>query len=284
MLDALISFNIRGVRFGVVVNEERKLVGLMSIKRIISFIAGHGELGRAVREEHNFNAYRAMLATPVSKIMRREFPYAIFGKHGLEDIINMMIEHNIGAVPVVAEDKTILGIVTERHLTAIVQVAPMHVAVHEVMSPNPVSVPSGSNLWDAVRVMAEKWIRHLPIVDREGRVEALLTARDIIVYLSEDIILEKLERHRIDEVLSKIPVEEVITESVVTTSPEEDLNKALRKLRARGLSSLVVTDEDQKLIGIVTERDIVTRLPKKLGLEPFYDYIKPVIVYARPFF
>ncbi len=282
MLDALIAFNIRGVRFGVVVDRERKLRGLMSIKRIIKLVACHGDW-KVFCEKHGMNVYDTLVGTRVSETMRRETPHVVLGKHSFEDVIEIMAKEKIGAVPVVLEDGTVVGIITERHIVAITQVAPLHVAVHEIATKDVVTIDPGKTVGETIKVMAEKWIRHLPIVDEEGRPVAIVTSRDIVDYLSHEETLRMLRRGRDKEVMEK-PVLEIASRSIVAVPPSEDLHVALRLMRNRALSSILLVDATNRLAGIVTERDIVVKLPRLFGLEKFYDHVRQTVIYARPYF
>ncbi len=283
MIDALIAFNVRGVRFGVVVDRERRLRGLMSIKRIISFVTCAGEW-RWVCERFGGNIYRALTEVRVSEVMRPDPPYVVLGRFSVEDVIDIMAEHQLGAVPVVLEDGRVVGIISERHLTSIIHVAEKTVSVGEVMTERPVTVGLDASLGEAARVMGERWIRHLPLVDGEGRPRQLLLAADVVAYLSEDHVLSRLRKGYNQAVFDRVRAAEVATEALLTVKPYEDLAAALRRMRSRGLSGIVVVDEEGRVAGIVTERDIVVRLPKKLGLEAFYDAVRARIVFARPIF
>ena len=282
MLDALIAFNIRGVRFGVVVDRERKLRGLMSIKRIMKLVACHGDW-RSFCERHGMNIYDTLVGTRVSETMRRKTPYVVLGKHSLEDVIEIMSREGIGAVPVVLEDGTVVGIITERHIVAITQVAPLHVAVHEIASRDLVTIAPDKSVGETIATMAEKWIRHLPIVDEEGRPVAIVTSRDIVDYLSHEETLRLLRKGRDEEVMGR-NVLDIASRNIVAVPPSEDLHVALRLMRNRALSSILLVDATGRLVGILTERDVVVKLPKLFGLEKFYDHVRQTVIYARPYF
>ncbi|MBC7114195.1 MAG: CBS domain-containing protein [Archaeoglobi archaeon] len=57
----------------------------------------------------------------------------------------------------------------------------------------------------------------------------------------------------------RVPVREIMTRNVVKASPETDLVTAAKEMARRGVGSIVVT-EDGTPVGIVTERDIVTKV------------------------
>ncbi len=283
MVDALLAFNARGVRFGVVVDSEGRLKGLMSIKRIISFVTCTREW-KWVCERFNGDIYKALNSVRVEEVMRPDPPHVVFGRFSVEDVIDTMYEHGIGAVPVVLEDGRVIGIITERHLTSIIEVGKGSVSVSEVASRNPISAPVDVSVGEAARIMGENWIRHLPLVDGERRPKHLLLAVDLVNYLSEERVLDRLRKGYRKLVFDETKAADLVSESMLTVRPGDDLSRALRRMRGRGLSAMIVVDEEGRLEGIVTERDIVVRLPKKLGLEAFYDAVRGRIVYARPYF
>ena len=93
-----------------------------------------------------------------------------------------MKEHNVGAVPVCDGDK-IIGIITDRDV-ALRSVAagksPQDQTVREIMSSNPVIGRPEMNVVDASRIMSERQIRRLPIVDNDNLV-GIVSLGDIAV-------------------------------------------------------------------------------------------------------
>jgi len=67
---------------------------------------------------------------------------------------------------------------------------------------------------------------------------------------------------------------------VITIDAERDVGEALQKMKRHGIGSLIVTVDDEPK-AIVTERDIVTKLPKITGVEVFIDELEKTITAAR---
>lgn len=103
-------------------------------------------------------------------------------KDSVEKAAELMKEHNIGAVPVCEGDK-VIGIITDRDI-ALRSVASgkdsKSQSVREIMSSNPVTGTSDMDIQDASRVMSERQIRRLPIVDSENLV-GMVSLGDIAV-------------------------------------------------------------------------------------------------------
>ncbi len=89
----------------------------------------------------------------------------------------MMAEYRISGVPVVDENRRLLGIITNRDMRFITDKS---LLVKEVMTPMPlVTAKKGTSLDEAAKVLQEHKIEKLPIVDDEGILRGLITIKDI---------------------------------------------------------------------------------------------------------
>jgi IMP dehydrogenase len=89
----------------------------------------------------------------------------------------MMAEYRISGVPVVDENRKLLGIITNRDMRFITDKS---LLVKEVMTPMPlVTAKKGTSLDEAAKVLQEHKIEKLPIVDDEGVLRGLITIKDI---------------------------------------------------------------------------------------------------------
>jgi CBS domain-containing protein len=77
------------------------------------------------------------------------------------------------------DGEQLLGILTERDiLKAVAEGTDLDAPVAEVMSKDLVTVDPSTSLRDAARIMADRWIRHLPVVDG-GRLVGVVSQRDL---------------------------------------------------------------------------------------------------------
>ena len=95
----------------------------------------------------------------------------------VQDALNMMHEYRIGGIPVIDDDKKLVGIVTnrdlrfERNLTRIID---------EVMTKDDlVTTSQSTNLEEAADILQNHKIEKLPVVDKNGRLVGLVTYKDI---------------------------------------------------------------------------------------------------------
>jgi len=102
--------------------------------------------------------------------------------------IELMVERDVGSVLVVDRDDRLVGIFTERDLLRHYLEAQskfLYLTVEEVMTSPVISVSPTTPLAQALELMSEKDIRHVPVLDREGRVVGYLTWKNLFRVLSD---------------------------------------------------------------------------------------------------
>ncbi len=100
----------------------------------------------------------------------------------LEEAAKLMKENNIGSVIVVSKDGKIEGIITERDLVFAMAEGKVgkNYPVWMFMTENPITVEPGTPIIDALKLMRDANIRHLPVVDKEGKPVGMLSIRDLV--------------------------------------------------------------------------------------------------------
>jgi IMP dehydrogenase len=95
----------------------------------------------------------------------------------VRDVLNIMSEYHIGGVPVVDDQRKLVGIVTNRDLRFQKDLSRQ---ISEVMtSQNLITAHVGTDLTAAADILQEHKIEKLPVVDDEGRLVGLITYKDI---------------------------------------------------------------------------------------------------------
>lgn len=93
------------------------------------------------------------------------------------DALKMMEEYHIGGIPVVDDDRRLVGIVTNRDLRFESNLSRM---IDDVMtSEGLVTTTQSANLEEAAKILQQHKIEKLPVVDSEGRLVGLVTYKDI---------------------------------------------------------------------------------------------------------
>jgi CBS domain-containing protein len=98
----------------------------------------------------------------------------------------------------------------------------------------------------AATLMEWRHVRHIPVEDDAGHLIGLVSHRALLRLVAEGTLGSD----------RKIMVRQVMNSSPITVAPETDTVSAIRLMREKQLACLPVT-RDGKLVGLVTERDLV---------------------------
>lgn len=113
--------------------------------------------------------------------------------------VRTMAEESIGAVAVM-EGSRLVGIFSERDLMLRVvseKRDPDQTRIREVMTTPVETIPRDSTVDDALKVMLEQHIRHLPILDRDRRLSGMISMRNLLHEKVEELTdqLDSLEAY-----------------------------------------------------------------------------------------
>ena len=114
--------------------------------------------------------------------------YSIEAGSTVLEAARFMMEHNIGALPVLRNGE-LAGIFSERDIMNRVVAAgrmPGHTAVSEVMTPNPRAVSVDESIEECLFIMHEFGFRHLPIVDGK-ELKGLVSLRDVVMRQAAEV-------------------------------------------------------------------------------------------------
>ena len=114
--------------------------------------------------------------------------YSVEATRTVLEAARFMMEHNIGAVPVLRNGE-LAGILSERDImNRVVAVGrtPGTTAVSEVMTANPRAVPADETIEECLFIMREFGFRHLPIVDGKD-LKGLVSLRDVLMHHAAEL-------------------------------------------------------------------------------------------------
>src|ERR1700752_4213492 len=101
------------------------------------------------------------------------------------DAIEIMANKHVGALMVVSEGH-LVGVVSERDYARKVILqgkSSKDTFIREIMTPSPITIGCDTSVDEAMRIMTESRIRHLPVVDSEGHVAGVLSIGDLVKWI-----------------------------------------------------------------------------------------------------
>jgi CBS domain-containing protein len=135
--------------------------------------------------DHDEKRYSAISTESVRSLDPAK-PISLTPDDSLQTAIAVMQDKRIGAIMVV-EDQRPVGIFTERDVLAkvIAKVSDLNVAqLKDYMTSNPICLRSDDSIAYALNQMTVGGFRHVPIIDKQGRVTGIISVRDIAEYVA----------------------------------------------------------------------------------------------------
>lgn len=141
--------------------------------------------------------------------------------------------------------------------------------VHRSMTAKVVTIDENTPILEARRLMTEHGIRHLPVVDAEDRLIGIVTDRD----LRSALPLESLQSPEIcDEICKRIAavaegtVAGIMTRDPLTIGPQDTIEDALLLFQQKKVGAFPVVDDQGRLKGIISVRDLLRAFTNVLGI------------------
>ena len=137
--------------------------------------------------------------------------------------------------------------------------------VSRSMTSEVITVTIDASIFEAQEKMAHHTIRHLPVIDEDNTLLGIVTDRDIRSALPYSLFKdpdsgvggEKVEALKIRDVMSKNPL---------TISPGDTIQDALLLIQEKRVGAFPVVDENRKLKGIISVRDLLRAFTNVLGI------------------
>jgi len=168
-----------------------------------------------------------------------------------DDVLKILKRTGISGVPVI-KNKKLVGIITRKDLLR----KPEETQLGLLMTSKPITIGPDADLKDAARLLVSKKIRRLPVVE-DGHLIGLLSVSDII--------------HALAQVKIKDEIKDKYTSSTFALWEETPLPVVGRVMEISGVDAIPILDEENKLQGIISERDLIrnTSIEDSVGVSDF---------------
>lgn len=236
-------------RIPIVDPGTKRLRGIVTASDIVSYLGG-GEKFHIIQREHAGNFFRA-INEPVRHIMNREV-FSVHTSVKISDAIDLMIESKVGGLPVIDGEGRVWAIVTERDIIILFSGMISGAKVSNLMSKKVVTETPEAPILEAEKKMIRRGFRRLPLVS-EGKLVGIVTVMDILRFFGSGKVFQHLQSGTIDQVL-QTQIAEIAVKDVVTVGRNVDVGEAAQLMRDKRIGALPVV-ENEKLVGIITERD-----------------------------
>jgi CBS domain-containing protein len=118
----------------------------------------------------------------------------------------------------------------------------------DIMTKNVITISPDSTLVDVAKLLGEKKITGVPVVDGSGKVIGIITEKDILNFAN---------RYLCD--FRNTKVEEAMTKNVVSFSSDTDIDAISLCFSKNNFRRVPIIDEG-KLVGIISRRDVIRSL------------------------
>ncbi|MCC9075407.1 DUF190 domain-containing protein [Litorilinea aerophila] len=217
------------------------------------------------------------LEQPVQNVMRREV-VTVRPETPVADVVSLLLQRGYRSLPVVDTEGRLVGILTDGDLLrragllarldlqpelSAEQVQRQLAALRERNEPvgqlmtRPVhTVHPQDPLRQAVALMAQQGLKRLPVVDDQARLVGLISRIDV---------LRAMEYHQVGQEPGEEPlpagktVAELMYTDVPTVGPQATLEEIVRALEASRRRRVVVVDEERRVLGIISDGDLLRR-------------------------
>jgi len=167
----------------------------------------------------------------------------------VHEAIRVMREKHISCIVVMIENNPV-GIFTERNLVKHFAVSDQDFAdceIQKLMISPVLTVEQNTCVYEAFNLIGVHQIRHIIVVDNNSKAIGILTQSDIVKHLGHEFFVEFKK------------VSQIMNKNVFTISKGDTIQDVLPKMADKTVSCLVVA-EDERPVGIFTERDMARLL------------------------
>jgi CBS domain-containing protein len=218
----------------------------------------------------------------VSEVMHREVATLHPGSP-ITAVVELLLDKDFTAVPVVDDQDKVVGMVSDNDLltrggmkvtislkraTDLDYVRGLHDSlenphhkVSEVMTRQVVTITPDAILARAARLMVEKHLKRLPVVDSDGKLVGILGRLDILNTIAAVHLPQwHPEAHPVGE---QATVAEVMTRKVPTVHDSAIVEEIFELLVSSSHKRVVVVDDRRQVVGIIADSDLMSRVSRE---------------------
>lgn len=189
------------------------------------------------------------MATPKVKEYMTKDPVFLYIPGNRKEAMRIFVKETVSGIPVLREDDDkLVGIITRKDVFD----KPHEDQLAMIMHKDPVSVHDDDALGKAAKLMIDTGVHRLPVLDAKEKLVGIISPIDMLAYV-DDMELDET-------------VEHYMRRDVVPLHRSMPANVALEIMELTHAKALPVLDDDARVAGIITDRDIYAqvRIDRKL--------------------
>jgi CBS domain-containing protein len=226
---------------GIIVTEDGDYAGVIGEKQLIRS-----------RMEDDTKASVVMKSAP--RVDRHE---------DVREAARMLVEGDVKIAPVF-EGEQLYGVVSTDAILQAVLDSLDAISIEDILTTDVVSVGEQAHVGQVINKLREHGISRLPVVDDDtGSLVGIVTTHDLVDFVVRDDSRQGRGDRRgdLDRMLD-LPVYDLMNSPVVTATPGETVDTAVKRMFDNDISGLIVTpaEDDQQVRGIVTKTDVLRAL------------------------
>ncbi|MEM0020886.1 MAG: CBS domain-containing protein [Fervidicoccaceae archaeon] len=245
----------RNRNHAILVDDSSKPWGVLSIRDIAKAIFIEGEEGIELIEL----GYLGKILESSAKLYASRPIVSVSPSTSLKESVNLMMERNIGFLPILDEEGKIIGAIEERNLIR---------AVSDFSQGNIcgkatwklITIEAEEEILAAVGVMLTSGIRHLVVVEN-GSIYGIVSLLKVLYHITSETSMRELLKG------SRSPIEEkvkLIAENPWTLDCSYSMREVASILAAERMGAVFVRDNDGN-VGLFTDRDMLRILNEELN-------------------
>ena len=236
-----------------------KVLGIVTVMDILDFFGG-GNKFNIIEKKYEDN-FLAAINEPVREIMSRDV-ICLSKKSSINDVIDVMLTNQIGAIPILDADEKLIAIVTERDIALSLADSLDDKTAQDYMSTKVFTTTPGTPIESACKIMVRNGLRRIPIVGGEADISkaakkllGIATSTDIIRFLNAKDLFDNLNSNAASEVL-ETKLSDIMVKDAVVVEPTDKISELCELFKVSNIGGVPVIKDDV-VIGIITERDIL---------------------------
>ena len=178
----------------------------------------------------------------------------------IRETARLLVEGDVNVAPVFRGEQLDGIITTDAILTAVLENLDA-LTVGQIYTDEVITATTAATVGQAINRLREHGISRLPIVDDHDALTGIITTHDIVDFVVRDENRqEKGDRSGDRDRMLDLPVENLMTDPVLTAELSESVESTVERMFDNDISGLVVTDEDGSVDGIITKTDVLRAL------------------------